>query len=787
MPSLTALSSPLPLTKTLRLIHGTLHKDPYPMVRDFVSHVLPYTDTTTLAAALSHAATQHWCLLKGELDQPLLNEPRAGHTNPMAATDYVCLDFDGVTGSVDENLAKLGLANVSHVIQYSSSQGLVPDRLYCHVFMTLEHPVAAPTLKQWLTHLNFTAFEDQLALNKLGTALRWPLDITTCQNDKLLYICAPRFEGLADPVEQRVIPVLRDNPHIPARRFQFDVAGLETRKRDTLHKLRKAAGMPKLRDTQFKVLGSVEYLANPGRMQITGVHEARGYRYFNFNGGDSWAYYQSLEDIKFVFNFKGEPACLLSEIAPEYYAELQRAKRAEATAENEYFVFFSPQADSLFNAVLHKATGTVEAMQCGSERRSQIFLQNYGLDLPEVIPQYDLTYNPNTPTGIDNEHGVINTYVPPCVSNSEDRALPECVRNLIRHVVGDGAREAWFYQWLRYVTVEKKSTGIAVILHGIEGTGKGVLFQHIITPLLGASNATMVPLVRLMDSFNGWMENKLLIAVDEVETEAMGRQAKTVEANFKNWITEPTVSIRTMHRNARTAVNHTNWLLLSNRPAPMVVTETDRRFQVGRYQPKKIALGTAEIAELRRAVPAFWNWLQDLKPISLDELRTIIPSEDRARLTDLYKTTIDSVADHLLAGDLRFFFQHLPNLAGSTVDSAHTDRMGLSSDDQALIGYKQALHGITLRAANKPKQSYVTRDELHAVLNYLAGNIRRAPHHFTSLLKHHRIYLEAATPEGQPGFCLHVNWLVEPQWCLEMLKNHLADFGPRLKKVENAA
>ena len=49
--------------------------------------------------------------------------------------------------------------------------------------------------------------------------LRWPLDITTCQNDKLLYIATPSFKGMKDPLRERITLVPKKLQAIPIDRI----------------------------------------------------------------------------------------------------------------------------------------------------------------------------------------------------------------------------------------------------------------------------------------------------------------------------------------------------------------------------------------------------------------------------------------------------------------------------------------------------------------------------------------------------------------------------------------
>ncbi|MCC6489099.1 MAG: hypothetical protein IT364_16490, partial [Candidatus Hydrogenedentes bacterium] len=192
-----AASDGTPLTKTYRLVDGRLEKSPYPHVFAFSSFEETPMDLRHLARILEKHSTRGKCLLKGKLNRPLHNESRAGSTITDAPTDWICLDIDYMPGitSAEDFLKMLPdyMHDVSYVVQLSASSGIDKDRGFsAHIFMELSEPVPAPQLKVWLKSLNLnTRLRDYLRLNRAGTALRWPMDISTCQNDKLIYIAPP--------------------------------------------------------------------------------------------------------------------------------------------------------------------------------------------------------------------------------------------------------------------------------------------------------------------------------------------------------------------------------------------------------------------------------------------------------------------------------------------------------------------------------------------------------------------------------------------------------------------
>jgi hypothetical protein len=203
---LNFLSSASPLTKTIsRLPTGAIVKSGYPNAFRFTSETLEISTLQEFHAVLAKRVFDENkpCLLKGQIKEPLVNQSRKESTSTNDRTQWVCLDMDQAKfSSPEEVMHAIGLSDISYLVQYSSSHKIDTKTLNCHIFFMLDKPRPAPQLKTWLMHLNFTtpALESTITLSKHEQALHYPLDITACQNDKLLYVAAPTFVGMKDPV-----------------------------------------------------------------------------------------------------------------------------------------------------------------------------------------------------------------------------------------------------------------------------------------------------------------------------------------------------------------------------------------------------------------------------------------------------------------------------------------------------------------------------------------------------------------------------------------------------------
>ena len=308
---------------------GSIVTTPYPLVKRFWSFSRDAADLKELFTLLvTHGEAGH-CLLKGSLDRPLRHESRAGRTDPNAPTDLLVLDldFDQSFESIDTFLEAIGLNGVSYVLHHSSSAGITSAMgLRAHVFIALASPVAPAQLKLWLRHLNLTvpALREQVSLTANGMTLSYPLDVTSCQNDKLLFIADPVVEGLEDPLAGRRFELWQGGiESIDLRPERLDPGAVQREADAQVSELRAKAGLPERRARYVALPNRERVLANPEPATVTGVRRARGFVYLNLNNGDSWAYYFPESNPEIVRSFKGEPPVRLADIAPGLWEQMR--------------------------------------------------------------------------------------------------------------------------------------------------------------------------------------------------------------------------------------------------------------------------------------------------------------------------------------------------------------------------------------------------------------------------------------------------------------------------------
>lgn len=768
---LCLLHADKPLSKAYSLSpQGKLVKVPYPFVYEVTSNSIPVSDLPAFARLTQQAAKLGSCLLKGTLSRPLVSESRAGSTDPAALTEWVCLDVDGISGfaDVDELLAALGLADTDYLLQWSASMNVEPGTgLRCHIFMLLDTPTSPYQLKIWLQGLNLQVSElaRQLRLTSTGCALRWPLDVTTCQNDKLIYVAPPSFgPGLTDPFPGTARFELHDGKasaklHLPSALLtktairQMQDAAVAT--------LREAEGLPKRRAVKYKFAGTVEYMTKPDTATATGVKTERGFVYFNLNGGDSWAYYHPEDNPTFIYNFKGEPVYKTEELLPAYWASLQERTRRclPGTTGLIYLAFRDFQTSNYYNGIYDTSTDRLDLAMAKSESQLRQFMDQHGQVMGDFVPDWTLAWDPHSKLVVDPTNKILNTYQPSSFFLQERlpkaAAPPPLIHRLVDHVLGNEPDTTErFLNWLACIVQHRTRTGTAWVLQGVPGTGKGVLFHYVITPLLGGQNVVAKRMEELESEFTGFMENKFVAFIDEMESDK-SLYRNGVTAKLKNLIVEPTISIRRMYTPAYMATNYSNMLFASNSSSPVEIQPGDRRFNVGGFQSSPIVLTAKDIDD---TVPAelgkFFAYLAQ-RPADLALARVPLSTDARTTLMDISRTAIDSVSDAVLAGDISFFWDHL-----STTRQL--------SPLQALR--HQPYRDLVVAVITDPEeQGKLTRDELHVLFDWCVGGMPQSPNKFTSLLKHHRLYLGQVWKNNRNVRGLSVTWRMDDAWRQECL------------------
>lgn len=784
----------LPLSKQFKQINGVVEKTPYPMVSKFTSIEEDITTIEGFYDRLQQHAAIGNALYKGILDKELVNESRAGHTLTNNETQWVCLDFDGMQGfgSIPLALTAMGLGDVDYIIQWSASQGMKPG-LNAHVFMLLDKPESPAYLKRWLKYLNLNTPQllGGLELTKSNMALLWPLDITVCQNDKLLYIANPMFENVPDPLNGAPrVELVKQNKRtlsLDSTRAIVSMSSVEDDEKAKIADLRKASGLRKLtpRVEYSKQHGQV-VMRNPQEAVVTGEKHERGFVYLNINGGDSWGYFHPDGNPELIHNFKGEPSYLAEKFVPEYYARaVSEAKHAKQEANKpkdkgtdiQRFVFNERTSSKYYKATYDPTLRTITLDPASDLKRLQDFCARYELPDPDIIDDWEIIFDPTSTTVINEDERTINIYKPSSyrvqslhrladaeLSLAKPVDIPTCYKQLIMHVLGDD-KEAfdYFMNWLAFIWKTGQKPKTAWVLHGTQGTGKGILFQ-ILKEIFGEQQVVALTAGILGENFNKFLETAQILFVDEADMDQADH--KKIEPKLKNWITEETVSVRAMRQDARQVRSFMGIILASNQHNPTHIALNDRRFNVPPRQEIRYSPSDIEYNELFKAknLQALSHALTTLE-VDSSKAKVTMESAQKRAVQETTAMLPDEIVSNLTKGNLEYFLEHAPENSAANIFSEDGDRyISVLRRIYAELGKHEL--GTEVKVG-------LSRDDIQALFVYLAGWTQKSAK-FTKVLSRFglslsssRIYRDGKTLQGK-----YFTWLMDEatrDWCTQIL------------------
>ena len=752
---LTFLKATTPLTKSFtKTATGEISKSSYPNVYEVTSIEEECADLPMLAKLLTkHAALGH-CLVKGTPTRSLVHESRAGTTDSSATTEWVVFDVDGIPcKDAAEFMSLINLGNLSYVVQYSASYRITSDELRCHIYARLDRPIAAPLIKQWLIQLNhqIKKLHDAMQLTKTGNAILWPLDITACQNDKLLYIAPPILKGVKDPFAKtgRIHYVEGSNQTLILPTINT-TAQNKTLTNKRINDLRITAGYEP-RKTTYRMLGGTEVMVKPDACDVTDMKVERGFVYFNINGGDSWGYYHPEDNPEYIRNFKGEPVYATKELLPEYWHQLTQQASAVRSDGITYLAFCDRKTGSYWRGTYDAATNELDIYHAKNETQIRHFAKQHGMPLGDYIPEWDLMFDPTDTVRVDADNRTVNTFQPSKYMQAVAKQVTTCpklVFKVIHHVLGgDMAITEHFINWLAYILQYRTRSCTSWVMHGRTGTGKGVLFHKILRPIFGANQTAFRSMENLDEKYNDYVQNALIVFIDEVEAKAMTNE-RGVMAKLRTYVTEETVPIRAMHIGSHEIENYSNWIFSSNKSEPVAITKDDRRTNVGKYQSEKLDFTDADLPTLEKELQAFHDYLQGYA-VSVEAAKTPIATADRDTMISISESSVDTVGSALLEGNFEFFVDQMPTTKAYERNMLEANKVA---------DYLEVLKNLIDRTDAETGVCNVSRDELRTMFEYVVGGMPNTPNKFTSLLKHHRIHTVKVRVNSSTPYGMRVVW-----------------------------
>ena len=145
-----------------------------------------------------------------------------------------------------------------------------------------------------------------------------------------------------------------------------------------------------------------------------------------------------------------------------------------------------------------------------------------------------------------------------------------------------------------------------LMLTGQTGTGKGIFFSHVLTPLVSGQTQLVNKFARVTGQFSSVLEDSLFLCLDDCRYGTVDTQTQ-----LKSLLTEKSVFVEKKGINDAGMVStYTRIVLNSNHKTPLPMDASERRWYVPSYITHKV-----DGNETQRFMESFLDWVQQTQNI----------------------------------------------------------------------------------------------------------------------------------------------------------------------------
>lgn len=313
---------------------------------------------------------------------------------------------------------------------------------------------------------------------------------------------------------------------------------------------------------------------------------------------------------------------------------------------------------------------------------AEVGRERYLKDKKEILDKIELRYlafEPHKPQKwIEDNFQYKNTFLPsPILKKSQqirkNLNLDEMNKDLsflkkypnidilLNNLFVTEKRKHYFINWLSTAFNTLKKNGTAIVLRGIPGTGKNVLYENIIEYAIGKNYCVTIGNDDLKSNFNATLENRLFVLANEIKGDF--RDGNASYEKLKQYITDTEMRVEQKGIDSRKIINYFNMLVFSNNQTPLQIQGGDRRYTI--YETSTKTLKSIAENELNTTIESLINairrerddFISDVFKFDYDKnlARTCHETNEKERIYRASMTKIEILADKIKRKDLSFF------------------------------------------------------------------------------------------------------------------------------------
>lgn len=291
--------------------------------------------------------------------------------------------------------------------------------------------------------------------------------------------------------------------------------------------------------------------------------------------------------------------------------------------------------------------------------------------LPDVLPVLKADFYVHDNERINYELERFNLFIPTdhmFLQKNGNRMDPRKffpnIYRLLTNLIPNYRERKLFINWIAGILQTREKHRTAWILKGKQGTGKNVLVERIFKPLFGSKQTKVIDDAELQRDFNGWLQNALIIAFNEVAHDNQSRNG--INSKIKAIVADSTARINEKNIRAFPVENHANCLFFSNELVPLFIEDGDRRFNIVTTGSPLTSFDWFKkdpeqfLRKLEEEVPAFAQFLTNWN-YDANIANTAINNEEKQKMVTACMNRFEEFAFHLKAAHLDWFRTNIQN------------------------------------------------------------------------------------------------------------------------------
>lgn len=293
----------------------------------------------------------------------------------------------------------------------------------------------------------------------------------------------------------------------------------------------------------------------------------------------------------------------------------------------------------------------------------QFFLSSCGVKLKGAdikIEALKSDYRPNKEDFFsDGGINYINSFSASELMSVESKRteMPELIGRLIDNLFDDKDQMHHFINWMAYIYQKREKTGTCWVFAGKQGTGKGVLVEHIIKGIWKHNAVCNLTDSNLESAFNSYLQDRMFVHFNEISADNK-KSRVAVKNRLKTWMTDDTIYINAKGIREVEKANYCNLIMSSNEHIPVDIDAGDRRFNVVRTD--NVLTDTSwfvkgeTVYQMTKELKQFAEYLNGFD-IDKTAARTVMKSTLKEELVEAVKTKAEEIADAFRVKDFEYF------------------------------------------------------------------------------------------------------------------------------------